>query len=245
MAELINAKNNSGNSSQLYWVKENVIKDDFPPVRSALRDPDGLLAIGGDLSTSQLLTAYRRGIFPWYSEGQPVLWWSPNPRCVLIPENIRISRSLKRTLRKEIFEVSYNRCFADVVNACANPRKNDAGTWITDEMFDAYHRLHMRGHALSVECRHNDKLVGGLYGVFIGKVFFGESMFSFMNDASKVALVHLCRTLKEHGFKLIDCQVFTSHLQSLGAEPMPREAFVNVLESYCDRDSGLTHLFRY
>ena len=219
--------------NHLYWVADNVIANDFPKVSSALRDPDGLLAIGGDLSMQRLLSAYKNGIFPWYSEGQPILWWSPDPRCVLEPSKIKISRSLSRTLRKNQFQVSYNQAFTEVIRACAEPREAESGTWITNDMTQAYLALHKAGYAVSVECWHNCKLVGGLYGIAIGKVFFGESMFSRISDASKVALVNLTQTLNAKGFRLIDCQVHSSHLQSLGAEPMRRELFATILDEYC------------
>jgi len=225
-------KDQSG-ENHLYWVADNVIANDFPKVSSALRDPDGLLAIGGDLSMQRLLCAYKNGIFPWYSEGQPILWWSPDPRCVLQTANLRISRSLARTLRKQQFQVSYNQAFTDVIRACAEPRDLESGTWITNDMTQAYLALHKAGYAVSVECWQDAKLVGGLYGIAIGKVFFGESMFSRISDASKVALVNLTQTISDKGFKLIDCQVHSSHLQSLGAEPMQRELFVDILDKYC------------
>lgn len=222
--------------SQLYWVADNVIAGDFPPVNSALRDPDGLLAIGGDLSPKRLLDAYAKGIFPWYSKGQPILWWSPNPRCVLEMENLKISRSLKKTLRRNIFRVTFNQAFADVMTGCAEARWGSTETWITKEMFQAYLELHNLGYAVSVECWYDERLMGGLYGVVLGEVFFGESMFSRKNDASKVALVHLVEHLKRKNFRLIDCQVHSRHLQSLGAKPISRNLFVNILGHYCHRE---------
>ena len=225
--------------SQLYWVADNTIASDFPDVASALRDPDGLLAIGGDLSAERLVSAYRRGIFPWYSEGQPILWWSPDPRCVLEPAKVKISRSLSKTIRKKIFRVTFNNAFEDVIHACAEPRDITTGTWITGEMLQAYLDLHKNGYATSVECWYDSKLVGGLYGVVIGKVFFGESMFSRMTDASKVTLVHLAQTLESFGFRLIDCQVYSKHLQSLGAIPIQRELFISILENFCDASGTL------
>lgn len=220
---------------QLYWVADNVIAADFPEVDSALRDPNGLLAIGGDLSPERLLHAYRRGIFPWYSRGQPILWWSPDPRCVLEPGTLHISRSLARTLRRGRFRVSFNTDFAGVVAACAAPRPGASETWITREMTAAYTRLHELGHGVSVECRAaTGELVGGLYGVALGRIFFGESMFSRAADASKVALVHLDHELRRRDFRLLDCQVHSRHLQSLGARPMPRRLFANILRLCCD-----------
>ncbi len=225
--------------NQLYWVADNVIAPDFPQVSSALRDPDGLLAIGGDLSPERLLCAYQRGIFPWYSEGQPILWWSPDPRCVLEPGNIKISRSLRKTIRKGFYQLSFNKAFEKVIQACAQPRDNTPGTWITGNMLQAYLALHHKGQAVSVECWQDSELVGGLYGVVIGKVFFGESMFSIKTDASKVALVYLSQTLDEMGFRLIDCQVYSKHLHSLGAIPMPRGLFISILKNFCVPDTRI------
>lgn len=225
-------KQQSGDS-QLYWVRDNVIHTDFPSVDSALRDPDGLLAIGGDLSSERLLEAYARGIFPWYSEGQPILWWSPNPRCVLQPQEVKISRSLAKVIRQQKFSVSYNECFERIIHCCARARDNNSGTWITQDMLQAYTALHENGHAVSVESWHGEQLAGGIYGVVIGKIFFGESMFSEVSNASKVALVHLCQTLHKEGFRLIDCQVYSAHLQSLGAVPVQREFFINSLNEFC------------
>ena len=220
-------------SGQFYWVADNVIAADFPDVSSALRNPDGLLAIGGNLDPATLLQAYRRGIFPWYSRGQPILWWSPDPRCVLEPDQVRISRSLARTLKRNTFKVSFNQAFDDVVRGCSAPRSGDTNTWITTDMAAAYNKLHRLGHALSCECWHEGALAGGLYGVIIGKVFFGESMFSRKPDASKVALVHLAQMLHKRRFRLSDCQIHSRHLQSLGAKPMPRDTFVSILKHYC------------
>ena len=225
--------------NQLYWVADNIIASGFPPVTKALRDPDGLLAIGGNLSSETLLDAYRRGIFPWYSKGQPILWWSPNPRCVLEVEDLKISRSLHKTIRRNIFTVTFNREFDQVIKSCAEPREEFADTWITDDMDIAYNRLHNDGYAISVETWYGNELVGGLYGLVIGKVFFGESMFSRMTDASKVALVILAEELKRREFRIIDCQVHSRHLQSLGARPMPRDLFVNLLQHYCNQADNL------
>jgi len=219
---------------QLYWVRDNVIAGDFPDVESALRDPDGLLAIGGDLTPNRLLSAYRRGIFPWFSHGQPILWWSPDPRCVLKPEDFNVSRSLARTLRQERYRVTFNRTFDQVLAACAAPRKGSTETWITPEMKAAYSLLHRKGWGVSVESWNAaGELAGGLYGIALGRVFFGESMFSREADASKVALAHLVHELKQRDFRLIDCQVHSRHLQSLGATPMVRQLFVSVLRHYC------------
>lgn len=229
---------NQTSNNKLYWVSDNIIAETFPPVESALRDPDGLLAIGGDLTAKRLLDAYAHGIFPWYSQGQPALWWAPDPRCVLEPGDIRISRSLRKVLRKKQFRVSFNRAFPDVIRQCAAPRDGNGDTWITREIIDAYTDLYKRGHVLSVETWLDERLVGGLYGVVLGKVYFGESMFSRETDASKVALVHLCHELKSRGFRLIDCQIYSGHLQRLGARPVSRKLFTNILERYCHMEDG-------
>ncbi len=218
---------------QFFWVADNRIVANLPDVTKALRQPDGLLAIGGNLEPDTLLNAYRRGIFPWYSQGQPILWWSPDPRCVLEPGQLKISRSLARTLKRNKFKVSFNQAFAQVVQGCSAPRGNDVSTWITAEMAEAYIRLHRLGHAISCECWHEGTLAGGLYGLVIGRVFFGESMFSRETDASKVALARLADMLDKRRFRLIDCQVHSSHLESLGAESMPRNRFINILKHYC------------
>jgi len=214
-----------------YWLNLHD-REDFPDVSLALREPDGLLAIGGDLSIERLLAAYRRGIFPWYSDEQPVLWWSPAQRSVLVPEKLHISRSLRKTLKKQPFRVSLDEAFAEVIQACAAPRSYESGTWITDEMMQAYIRLHDAGHAHSVECWQDDRLVGGLYGVTLGKAFFGESMFSRVSEASKVAFVYLTRQLQDWGFGLIDCQIRSDHLDRFGAESIPRNVFIHSLEHY-------------
>jgi len=207
----------------------------FPRVDLALREPDGLLAVGGDLSEERLLLAYRSGIFPWYGPGQPILWWSPDPRLVLFPERLRVSRSLSRTLRKALFTITMDQAFEAVIGACAAPRPGQSGTWITPEMKAAYCELHRAGYAHSVECWHGSELAGGLYGVAIGRIFFGESMFARFTDASKVAFAGLVRQLSRWGFRLIDCQVHTSHLASLGAETIPRDEFVRTLNRECPR----------
>jgi leucyl/phenylalanyl-tRNA--protein transferase len=205
----------------------------FPDPDLALREPDGLLAVGGDLATERLLAAYAQGIFPWYSHGQPILWWSPDPRAVLFPERLKVSRSLRKTLRKRPYQVTLDRDFAGVIDGCAAPRDDGAGTWITSEMRAAYIRLHRAGYAHSVESWVDGELVGGLYGVAIGRVFFGESMFTRRTDASKVAFVHLVRQLQVWGFELVDCQISSDHLKSLGAEEIPRGRFLTLLEDYC------------
>ena len=207
------------------WLAPEGDREWFPPLDQALDEPEGLLAAGGDLSPERVLAAYRRGIFPWYSAGQPVLWWSPNPREVLEPAEFKCSRSLAKTLRNRGFDVSFDRAFAEVVAACAARRENSTGTWITPEMHAAYCRLHERGHAHSVEVRLNGVLVGGLYGVLMGRVFFGESMFSRERDASKVALARLVERGLVAGLQLIDCQLATPHLRSLGSKPLRRAEF--------------------
>jgi leucyl/phenylalanyl-tRNA--protein transferase len=198
----------------------------FPP--ADLATPEGLLAIGGDLSPERLLAAYRHGVFPWYSAGQPILWWSPDPRTVLFLDRLKVSRSLRRTLRSGRFRVSMDTRFPAVMENCAMPRRNQSqpGTWITPEMLHAYTQLHELGYAHSVEIWHDDQLVGGLYGVALGAAFFGESMFSFRTDASKAALVWLVRQLRRWGFALIDCQMPSTHLFSLGAEEVSRNDFL-------------------
>ncbi len=206
----------------------------FPPLYQALREPDGLLAVGGCLSTERLLNAYRRGIFPWYNPDEPILWWSPDPRLVLFPDKLIVSRSLRKTIHKNSFTVSFDKAFSQVIAACAEPRKDSEGTWITTDINQAYIDLHHQGFAHSVEVWFNDELVGGLYGVALGQVFFGESMFHTKTDASKVAFVSLVEQLKTWDYQLIDCQVHTNHLESLGAEEIDRRAFVKLLEQYCD-----------
>jgi leucyl/phenylalanyl-tRNA--protein transferase len=206
----------------------------FPDVTQALKDPDGLLALGGDLSSERLLNAYRHGIFPWYSDGQPILWWSPDPRLVLLPGKLHVSRSLAKTIRKGTFSVTLDQDFSGVIKACTAPRVNQDGTWITKEMSDAYIRLFETGYAHSVECWQAGQLAGGLYGIAIGRVFFGESMFSRAADASKVAFVRLVRQLEEWNFTLVDCQIYTTHLASLGAENISRKQFVQTLGTGCE-----------
>lgn len=198
----------------------------FPPVERALRQPDGLLAAGADLSSERLLDAYRHGIFPWFGPGEPILWWSPDPRMVLFPAEVKISRSLAKRLRRREFAVRADTSFAAVMRACAEARPGQHGTWITGEMQQAYVRLHELGYAHSVESWQDGELVGGLYGVAIGRVFYGESMFSHSTDASKAALAHLARHLESHRFCVIDCQMKTAHLASLGAREITRREFV-------------------
>jgi leucyl/phenylalanyl-tRNA--protein transferase len=225
MPAMPRARNDSGVNKTITWLTPEGDREWFPPLEQALEEPDGLLAAGGDLAPPRLLAAYRRGIFPWYSAGQPVLWWAPNPREVLLPAEFRRSRSLAKTLRNRGFEVTFDRDFAAVIGACAARREDSAGTWITPEMHAAYCELHARGRAHSVEVRLNGALVGGLYGVLMGRVFFGESMFSRERDASKVAFARLVERSVVAGLQLIDCQLPTAHLRSLGSRPMERGEF--------------------
>ncbi|MDA8329190.1 MAG: leucyl/phenylalanyl-tRNA--protein transferase [Betaproteobacteria bacterium] len=204
---------------------------DFPPVEQALDAPAGLLAAGGGLTADWLLAAYRRGIFPWFSLGQPVLWWSPNPRMVLFPEQLHVPQSLMRTVRKEKFEIRLNTAFVEVMRACAAPRGGETGTWISEEMITAYTALHEQGMAHSIEAWLDGNLVGGLYGVALGKVFFGESMFARVSDASKVAFVKGVRQLQHLGVVMIDCQMNTQHLARFGAIEISREDFLCRLEA--------------
>lgn len=203
----------------------------FPPVEDALED--GLLAIGGDLSVERLILAYQKGIFPWY-DGDTPLWWSPNPRFVLYPAELVISKSMKQIIKKNLFEYKTNTAFAEVIQQCKNKtRTGQNGTWITDAVEIAYTQLHQKGIALSAEAWQNNQLVGGLYGIKMGKLFFGESMFSSQSNASKFAFIQLVSQLKEEGVVLIDCQVYTDHLASLGAKMIDREQFKAFLEKYC------------
>ena len=210
----------------------------FPPITSALTEPNGLLAAGGDLHPKRLIQAYRLGIFPWYEESQPILWWSPSPRAVLFPAEIHISRSLKKRLRQGIYRVTCDTVFTDVVQACANVvRKGPQGTWITNPMLEAYTELYTMGVAHSIEVWRGDELVGGLYGIAIGRIFFGESMFSRCTDSSKVALVSLAKQLQTWGFALIDCQISNPHLLSLGAVEISKEQFHTILDTNIDSNS--------
>ncbi len=202
----------------------------FPPVERALAEPNGLLALGGDLSPERILQAYRLGIFPWYSEGQPILWWSPDPRMVLYPQELHIHRSLAKIIRRGGYEVRVDTAFTRVMHACAEPRKDQGGTWISPQMIAAYTRLHELGYAHSVETWIDGELAGGLYGLVLGRVFYGESMFARRNDASKIAFVHLVRQLQHWNFALIDCQMNTAHLARFGAREIPRAEFTRQLQ---------------
>lgn len=214
--------------SAICWLDAETF--DFPPLESALAEPNGLLAVGGDLSPERLLAAYRRGIFPWYEDPQPLLWWSPDPRAVLFPDRVHISRSLRKIQRRGGFSVTFDKAFRRVIGGCATLSQTRSGTWITRDMLNAYIHMHELGWAHSVEVWRAGELVGGLYGMAIGRVFFGESMFSRADNASKIALVALCQRLREAGVELIDCQVGNPHLYTLGAEDISRAAFSQLLE---------------
>jgi leucyl/phenylalanyl-tRNA--protein transferase len=209
--------------------------DPFPPLTRALVHPNGLLAAGADLAPARLVEAYRHGIFPWFSEGEPILWWSPDPRMVLIPNQVKVTRSLAKTLRRRDFEIRVDTSFAEVMRECAAPRDGQDGTWISPAMVHAYSELHRMGLAHSVETWREGALIGGLYGVALGRAFYGESMFSRAPDASKIALVALCRQLERWGFGLIDCQMHTAHLESMGASPLSRAAFARRLAELTER----------
>jgi leucyl/phenylalanyl-tRNA---protein transferase len=217
----------------LTWLQRDSL--DFPPLNKALREPNGLLAAGGDLRPERLIQAYRHGCFPWFQDGQPILWWSPDPRTVLLPDNLHVSRSLAKVLRQGRYRVTFDQAFAEVIRACAAPRSYAAETWITSPMQDAYLELHRRGIAHSVEVWRDDLLVGGLYGLAIGQLFFGESMFSRADNASKVGFVTLVEHLKDWGFVLIDCQMPTEHLLSLGAQTISRTEFAGYLNAHLDQ----------
>ncbi|NLP57416.1 leucyl/phenylalanyl-tRNA--protein transferase [Lutibacter sp. B1] len=209
----------------MFLLSEELI---FPPVH--LANEDGLLAIGGDLSSERLILAYKSGIFPWFNQGEPIIWYSPNPRMVLFPHKLKISKSMKQIIRKNDFEVTFNKNFEEVISNCKNiNRKKQKGTWITNEMQQAYINLHKQGVAKSVEVWLNNELVGGLYGIDLGNVFCGESMFSKISNASKIAFIYLVQKLEKEKYQLIDCQVYNSHLESLGAEEIQREEFLKYL----------------
>jgi leucyl/phenylalanyl-tRNA---protein transferase len=222
--------------SQIPWLSAE--NNNFPPTSTALSEPNGLLAVGGDLNPSRLINAYHLGIFPWFDELQPLLWWSPDPRSVIIPENIHISRSLRKTIRSGRFKVTADTCFNRVIELCSKTRNEVVGTWITDEMKAAYNALHSMGYAHSIETWNNDQqLVGGLYGLALGRVFFGESMFSLESDASKTAFVALTSNLRRQGYVLIDCQIESGHMNSLGATNISRERFESMLRDNTNRPS--------
>lgn len=216
---------------------------DFPPVSQALQDPNGLLAAGGDLSSARLLSAYRQGIFPWFDDDQPILWWSPDPRCVLYPEQLHVSRSLAKAMRRLDYEITFDTAFSEVITACSAPRSYETETWITDDMQAAYIELHKQGQAHSVELWVNGELTGGLYGIAMGALFFGESMFSRASNASKIAFAHFVEQLKNWGYYLIDCQVDSEHLTSLGASTIPRSEFIRILAR--ESEEKLEHSWRF
>ncbi|MGB0205241.1 MAG: leucyl/phenylalanyl-tRNA--protein transferase [Neptuniibacter sp.] len=223
------------------WLQNSL--DPFPPVNKALDDPNGLLAAGGGLTQKRLITAYRSGIFPWYSPGEPILWWSPDPRCVLIPDQLHVSRSMSKRLKKKDYMVCFDRNFPAVIEACSEPRSDGEGTWITREMKQAYCGLHEQGLAHSVEVYIDDQLVGGLYGIAMGRLFFGESMFSRSRDASKIAFIKMVEQLRNWGYTLIDCQVSNDHLFSLGATEIARDEFMSYLDEYLDAPINHSWLF--
>jgi leucyl/phenylalanyl-tRNA--protein transferase len=224
--------------NSIVWLSDDEATG-FPPVASALTEPEGLLAAGGDLSPERLIAAYERGIFPWYAEGQPVLWWSPDPRAVLFPADLRLSRSLRKRMRTSGIETRLDTAFARVIAECAAPRNTGEGTWLSGEMIAAYSRLHELGFAHSVESWLRGRLVGGLYGVRLGRVFFGESMFSRETDASKIALARLVDEAMVRGIVVIDCQIASPHLQSLGSKSISRAEFVALLSRHtCPHQPG-------
>ena len=223
----------TGRAPRIAWISRDDSPDAFPPVDQAFTEPDGLLAAGGDLSADRLLYAYRHGIFPWYDDGQPILWWSPDPRCVLVPQEFHLARRLRRALRSSGFEVSFNSAFDEVIEACSEHREGQSGTWITAGMKKAFKAMHRDGFAHSVDVWRGGVLIGGLYGLSIGSVFFGESMFSRESNASKAAMLVLCGELAERQFELLDCQVDSPHLSSLGAKLIPRPDFARILGNAC------------
>lgn len=225
--------------SGITWIRESDPPEALPPTRMALVEPNGLLAIGGALTPAWLMHAYQRGVFPWYSDGQPILWWTPDPRTVLFPAEFHLSRRLARTLRSGRFETRLDTAFEAVVAGCAAPRRGESGTWITPAMHESYVELHRLGFAHSIECWRKGRLVGGLYGVALGGVFFGESMFHVERDASKVAIARLVEECRARGIELIDCQMATAHLGSLGARPLPRHEFEELLALHARAVPGL------
>jgi leucyl/phenylalanyl-tRNA--protein transferase len=216
-----------GKSGMIPWLRGGA---PFPPVSRALKSPNGLLCAGGELTPQRLIEAYRHGIFPWFSEGDPILWWSPDPRMVLFPDELKVSRSLRKTVERGTYETRFDTAFREVMEQCAAPREGQNGTWIMPEMIAAYTRLHHIGFAHSVESWRDGELVGGLYGLGLGQVFFGESMFTRAPDASKVALVKLVERLEAQDVQVIDCQQATAHLATLGAREIPRKEFSKLLQ---------------
>ena len=220
-------------AGRIVWLRPDDPPELFPEPASALDEPNGLLAAGGDLGEARLLAAYVRGVFPWYDEGQPILWWSPDPRCILRPADLRVTRRLEQYARRSRLELRFNSSFAAVIDACAGPRRAGSGTWITPEMQAAFASLHDRGWAHSIEVWDERQLVGGLYGLCIGQVFFGESMFSAAPNASKFAMLGLCAIMLKSGLELLDCQVVSGHLLTMGATTMPRAEFCGLLGRLC------------
>lgn len=227
-------------SPRITWISADDPPSAFPAIDSAFAAPDGLLAAGGDLSAERLLYAYQHGIFPWFDDGQPILWWSPDPRCVLYPEDFHVARRLRRALLRSDFEIRFNTDFKGVIAACADSRTGQGGTWITADMIAAYTGLHADGWAHSIEVWQSGELVGGLYGLSIGKVFFGESMFSRTTNASKAAMLALTQIMTEKKFALLDCQVESPHLMSLGASLEPRQKFAAILAKSCSKATRFT-----
>lgn len=217
----------------LPWLDPDDDADPFPALNLALKDPDGLLAAGGSLRPERLLNAYRSGIFPWFDDDQPILWWSPDPRLTLKPAELHLSRSLKKFSKKAPYQYTFDTAFDTVIRACSAPREQQDGSWITESMIEAYQQLFELGHAHSVEVWHQGELVGGLYGIAIGQVFFGESMFSRRDNASKLGFAFLCQHLAQWGCQIIDCQVHSDHLESLGASLTSRKHFIEQLEQHC------------
>lgn len=221
-------------NGRIVWLSPDDPPELFPRPGDALEEPNGLLAAGGDLGEARLLAAYRQGIFPWYDAGQPILWWSPDPRCVLRPTELRVSRRLRQYARQSTLAVRFNQAFGRVIRACAGRRSSGQGSWITREMTEAYEALHTRGWAHSIEVWDHDQLVGGMYGLAIGRLFFGESMFSGADNASKFAMLALAGQMLEQGIELLDCQVASPHLLSLGATLIPRNEFCTSLDALCE-----------
>jgi len=216
----------------IYQLGRNII---FPPVSEA--EPSGILAVGGDLSPERLLEAYRQGIFPWYSEDDPIIWWSPDPRFALRPDEVKVSKSMRQVLNRETFEFTMDRCFGRVMHECSLPRKHEKGTWINSDMIESYTRIHEMGYAHSVEAWQDGELAGGLYGISLGGAFFGESMFTRVSNASKAAFITLARNLERLNFDIIDCQVYTEHLESLGAMDYDRDLFISMVNESLEKET--------
>ena len=222
------------NSGRITWISKNDSVDAFPPASAALSEPDGLLAMGGDLSAERLIYAYKNGIFPWFNDNHPIMWWSPNPRCIFSPNTFHISRSLRKKFKNSNIIIKVNSDFSSVIRECAKPRSSIQGTWITEGMIKAYEILHGLGWAHSIEIWKSNNLVGGLYGIAIGRIFFGESMFSHLSNASKISLLFIANHLNSGDLKLLDCQITSTHLLKLGAVPMPRNEFIKNLDDQCN-----------